>query len=384
MTRTVHEPGIVAPSILAGGPLVPIVQIDELGIGSQSVVPPLLEIYAVASWVIHCLAQPRHIGTARHIVLVKLWLQSVARPGFPYSHVTFVHSQRMLGWRDSSLFQLPLVLGDQLLGSHTDDVQMVHLVTETPVVFSTDISFALRFIIAPPHIAQGKIVKYLLWIVTGAHILVLPVSVARRVGVIEQQRLAIPVEPEVLVFSCLIVSLIELLDYVHRLVVVGPEHELRSTVALLSHLHHGGEEHFPLVPVADAVGDIHHQDIHARILKHGNIVADNPFVLTQEVTYFRFAPMVGTVFPKRMAALFSGHRVFVQNLRHIGIRSLQVVIVGRMPSDVKDAHHPTVVGLDVAHQIIHRHLATQCVRSYPSVAHQVSFNILLAIHFCLG
>ena len=51
--------------ILAGGPFIPVVDVEELRIGGQGFVPPLLEVDAVSLGMLDRLSQPGHEASAR-------------------------------------------------------------------------------------------------------------------------------------------------------------------------------------------------------------------------------------------------------------------------------------------------------------------------------
>ena len=67
--------------VLAGGPFVPVVDVEELRIGLERLVPSLLEVDAVALGMLDRLAQPRHVSRHGQIVFVQLRLAVLAGPG---------------------------------------------------------------------------------------------------------------------------------------------------------------------------------------------------------------------------------------------------------------------------------------------------------------
>ena len=222
----------------------------------------------------------------------------------------------------------------------------------------------------PPHIPQGEVLEYLLRVaISGDRIFA--IGVLRWIGIIKKQGLPVPIEPEVREFILLVVALIELLHHIDRLVIVGPENELRSAVPFLAHLHHRREEYLPLVPVANSVRDIHHKHIHSGILKHRDVFADHPLVLTQEIAHLRLSPMVHVVFPKRVVLIVTGCRVLRENLGHIGVGSRKIMVTFRMPSDVEHAHNTSLVGFHFTDRVNQRHLPSKSVSGHPCVAHEV-------------
>ncbi len=66
--------------VLAGGPLVPVVDVEELGIGGEGLVPPRLEIDAVAFRVLDGLAEPGHVCGHGQVIFVQFRLFVFAGP----------------------------------------------------------------------------------------------------------------------------------------------------------------------------------------------------------------------------------------------------------------------------------------------------------------
>ena len=191
-------------------------------------------------------------------------------------------------------------------------------------------------VVAPPHIAKGEELFDLIAVVCLAFLPAVRVSINRRRGVVEQQGLAVPIEPAVLIARRLVEALVEALDNINHVAVEGPEAELRDFVAESFHLLHGCEQHFPFVPIADGIRDIHDEDIDACIGQHGEVVEADIAVLAEEVAVFRFAPVVGGV-GKVWFALRT-HRILLEQLCHVvGVR-LSVVKILRVPSNVEDAY----------------------------------------------
>ena len=107
--------------VLPGGPLIPVIQVKELRIRGQSVIPALLEIYSIAFRIGNLAVEPRDVGRIREIIFIELRLAVALRPGFSYSHRDISHGDRMLGRGHCYLLDLTVMLGSQLLRSHRLD-----------------------------------------------------------------------------------------------------------------------------------------------------------------------------------------------------------------------------------------------------------------------
>ena len=281
----------------------------------------------------------------------------------------------MLGGRDGALLHLALMLGSQIFQGKFLDPLVIHAESEAPVVFRSDIPglimlvFGSPGIVAPPHVPEREEIEDLRRIV-GLLGLIVPVGIYGRVGIIQEKGLAVPMEPQVLILFCLVITLIQLRHYLHRIAVIGPEGELRRAIAFLPHGFHRLEEQFPLVPVADPVGDIQDEDVDPGVLQHGQVPAHQPGVLAQEVAGLRFAPVIGAVFPEGMMRIQTGRRILLQDPGHIRIGAGNVMVSGSMPGDIEDTRKMAAV-LDGADGFLQRHLASQGIRRHPGVAHEV-------------
>ncbi len=224
-------------------------------------------------------------------------------------------------------------------------------------------------IVAPPHVPEREEIEDLRRIV-GLLGLIVPVGVHGRVGIVQEKGLAVPMEPQVLILLRLVIAFIELRHHLHRIAVIGPEGELRRAVAFLPHGFHRLEEQFPLVPVANPVGDIQDEDVDAGILQHGQVPAHQPGVLAQEIAGLRFAPVIAAVFPERVTGIQPGRGILRQDFGHVRIGAGQVVVPGAVPSDVENTGEMPSV-LDRAHGFLGRHLPSQGIRRHPGVTHQV-------------
>ena len=96
--------------VLSGGPLIPVIQVKELRIRGQSVIPALLEIYSIAFRIGNLAVEPRDVGRIREIIFIELRLAVALRPGFPYSHRDIGHGDRMLGRGHRRFLDLSVVL----------------------------------------------------------------------------------------------------------------------------------------------------------------------------------------------------------------------------------------------------------------------------------
>ena len=281
----------------------------------------------------------------------------------------------MLGGRDGALLHLALMLGSQIFQGQFLDPLVIHAESETPVVFRSDIPglimlvFGSPGIVAPPHVPEREEIEDLRRIV-GLLGLIVPVGVHGRIGIVQEKGLTVPMEPQVLILLRLVIAFIELRHHLHRIAVIGPEGELRRAVAFLPHGFHRLEEQFPLVPVADPVGDVQDEDVDAGILQHGQVPAHQPGVLAQEIAGLRFAPVIAAVFPERVTGIQPGRGILLQDPGHIRIGAGDVMVSGSMPGDIEDTRKMAAV-LDGADGFLQRHLASQGIRRHPGVAHEV-------------
>ena len=212
-------------------------------------------------------SEPWHIGFGGHVVFVEWRLSVGSGPGLADAHRLFGHRHGMLCGCDGSFFGLSVMARDEFCRRHLDDIRVGHRVAEAPVVLGPDIALSIPLVVSPPHVAQGEEGEDFFRVgiyggVVGA------VGIVLRAGVIKEQWSVVPEEPQIAVASWLVVAFVELCDDADGVAVVRPEDELRCLVALCAHLFHGPEEHFPLVPVAYAVGDVEHEYVDAGILQH--------------------------------------------------------------------------------------------------------------------
>ena len=168
-----------------------------------------------------------HLG---HIVLVELWLTKAACPRLTHAHRILGHRYGVLCGRNCRLLALAVVSREQLLGCHIQDAVIGKAVTETPVVLRSDVALACPLVVTPPHISQREELLDLVGVVLQTLLRVVGVAIIRVVGVglgslivvwiwilhpsaagvvvwvavVEQQRLAIPLKPEVGVFLLLV------------------------------------------------------------------------------------------------------------------------------------------------------------------------------------
>ena len=124
-----------------------------------------------------------------------------------------------------------------------------------------------------------------------------PVGIERRCRIIEQQRLAIPVKPEVTVLALFVNPVIEILYNGDRGTVKRPKREFWYFVALFLHLLHDAESDIPFIPISDGIGHIHDKYVHSGVDEHRHILADHIVVLTQEISHLRFSPVIGVGVP---------------------------------------------------------------------------------------
>ena len=168
-----------------------------------------------------------------------------------------------------------------------------------------------------------------------------------------------------MVFACLVITVVETLYHGYHIAVEGPEAELRNLVAILLHLLHGAEEYFPFVPIEYGIGDIHNQDIHSCIGQHGEVVLDNVFVLTEEISIFRFSPMIRRSCPGFVVPFKPGGGVFVEHLAHVAFVFQSIVKSLGVPGDIEDAHG-TWFSVTLQRVLLsRRQCSSQCVGSHP-------------------
>ena len=65
---------------------------------------------------------------------------------------------------------------------------------------------------------------------------------------------------------------------------------------------------------------------------------DYVFVLTEEISIFRFSPMIRRSCPGLVVPLKPGCRVFVEHLAHVAFVFQSVVKSLGVPGDIEDAH----------------------------------------------
>ena len=179
------------------------------------------------------------------------------------------------------------------------------------------------------------------------------VGVVGRRSIVEQQRFAVPVEPEVLVFLLGIEEVVNLLHHIDGIAVEAPEAYLGHLVAFALHVLEHGEQGVPFVPVAHGVGHIEDKHVDAGIGEHRYIVAYDVGIGREEVAHLRLAPVIRAVvlrLPGGVAGLLARVGVLLQHLAHIGpVRIVHVVEVGRVPCDIEDADRVLLAVLVVAH-----------------------------------
>ena len=209
----------LAYAVFPRRPFVPVVQVYEVRVGLQRLVPSVLEVYAVSFGMLHLLAEPRHECLFRHVAVVQLRFACAGAPALA------CYRQRMLCGSHRHLLHAAVVCGSPLQRRQLRHTFVVHLVAETPVVLSADIPLAAPVIISPPHISHGEKILHFMCIVLVERFRVVRVAVVRIgwVGrspavvvwirilhpaavsvefgphVAQQQRFAVPVEPEILI-----------------------------------------------------------------------------------------------------------------------------------------------------------------------------------------
>ncbi len=151
--------GLRWTAVLACGPFIPVVDVQELRVGLKRFFPALLEIDTVAFGIFHCFAEPGHVCGHGQIKFIQFGFAVFAGPAFTGQ------AGRVLGGGDRRLLLYALVQGKQFFRLHRFHVVIAQVVAETPVVFRADGPFARPFVIAPPHGAQREEVFHFLRIV---------------------------------------------------------------------------------------------------------------------------------------------------------------------------------------------------------------------------
>ena len=307
----------------------------------------------------------------------------------------------------SRLFTFTVVQRQQLFRLHRFNFGIRQTVSETPIVFRSDESFSGPFVIAPPHGPKREEILYIVRIVfvilfrivriaivrivlVGHRILIvmqvgvrciLSVGIVFRTTVVKQQRLTVPIEPQVGILVFLVDPLIKILNDRNHRSVESPETEFGHFVPLGFHLLHGPENHIPFIPIAYGIGHIHNQHINPGIGQHREILTDHPVILTQEVAHFRFGIVIRPLRPQRMVCIQPSLRILLQNFGHIGrIRALQVGQSLRMPRNVENSDHTTLVIFNRSDLFIRGHRTAKCVGRHPRI--RINVAILTRIRGC--
>lgn len=194
-------------------------------------------------------------------------------------------------------------------------------------------------------------------------------------AVVQQQRFAVPVKPQVLVFPCLVNPVIQLLHHHNRRAVERPETELRHAIAFGLHLLHDPEHDIPFIPIPNRVGDVHHQNVHPRIGKHGHVFTDHVDILAEKIALFRLAPVMHAIGPQRVTSIQARQRIGGKHLGHVrrvwAFRRGQRIAV---PRNIENAHHPALVLLDRANRPEIRHGSTKRIGRRPRVRIQIAIG----------
>ena len=287
----------------------------------------------------------------------------------------------------------------QLLGRHRLDALVGQTVSEAPVILRADITFAGPLVITPPHRTQRKKLLDLVRVVGKRLLRIVGIVVVRirrighrslvivrigvldpaaagvmaRVAVVKQQRLAVPIEPQVRIALLLVYAVIEILHDSYHGAVEGPETKLWNDVALGLHLLHRREDNLPLVPITHGIRHIHYEHIDTGIGQHRHILAYDPLVLTQEIPHLGLGVVVRPHSPERMVGIQTRRWIGLQNLRHITpVWRGHIGQSLRVPRDVEYADHTAMAILEATSLLRRRHRAAYGVGSDPRVGIEVT------------
>ena len=388
VVASAHESDVVS-RIFSCSIFVPVVKIDEVGINAESFVPTFLKVYAVALGVVNNPACAFHILRYGHVVFVELRFASLSCPAF--SH----HRGGMLRGSNGIFLIFSFMTGHEVFCPV--GAECVHLISERPVVFCSDIFAAVPFCISPPHVAKSEEIFYIVGIVGEIFRCVQRVSVMGIVGigcgvgiieivaqfmpravgiidwcgVIKQQRFAIPVEPQILILSFGIEKVVNFLHHVYCLAVEAPETYLRHFVSFGFHVGEHFAQGFPFIPIPHGVSNIENKNIHSRIGKHGHVAANDKRVGREEISHFGFAPMVGVVIlrlPRGIVFIFACVGVVFQNLGNVcAVGRVHVIEVGSVPRYIENTHCVLFAVFIVAHVRVAGHHAPRAVGGNPCV-----------------
>ena len=386
-----EKPGGILPCC----PLVPVIEVNEIGIDGEGLVPSVLEIYPVSLGMLHGFPKPGHIRALHQIIFVQRRLPGLQTPAFACDR------HGMLPGSDRHLLYAPAMCGRTFQRLAPPHGRIVHLIAETPVVFSAGIRLAAPLVVTPPHIAHREEILHLAGIVAVEFIGIIGIAVMRmgricsrlrvvvgirvrnsspvgiefRPHVAEEQRLAIPVEPEVAEFPLTVIALEDLLRACDHRTVVAPETDFRHRVTLVFHLLEGGEKLVPLFPVAHGIGDIKYYDINSGIGEHGDILTYHITVGAEEISGFRLPPVVASHIARRSPQTCGiGKpclRISLENIGHIPVTGGGIIQEFLMPSDIENADSArlTLPG-GICRRL--RHSASKAVCGHPGVRHKIA------------
>ena len=178
----------------------------------------------------------------------------------------------------------------------------------------------------------------------------------------EEERLALPLKPQVTMLARLVKRLPQMLhhDVVLR---IGKHGDLRHAMPFRLHLLQHHAQRLSLGVIGEPVGGIENQDVHARIGEHLHMLADHPRIIRAVVAKARLAPVM--------------RRLHRPPLRRGGIRGEDLrdvmdllVSKGSVPVEVKDAHR--AIRLHCTDLRAHRQHTPQRIRSDPGVGRGVA------------
>jgi hypothetical protein len=305
----------------------------------------------------------------------------------------------MLGGRHGRLFLDTLVPRHQVIWIHRLDLWIAKIVAEAPVILSSDEPLIVPFVVSPPHSAQGEELFHFLGVVLIELLGVIRITVVRMVfiglrgrvivrirvlnattigiaigsAVIEQERLVVPIEPEILIFVLLVDLVVKILHDRNARPIESPETELGNVVSFRFHFQHGWEDDIPFIPVTYCVRHIHHQDIDAGVCQHGHILSDDILVFAEKIPNFRFAPMVAASGPERVLGIQSRRWICGQHFGHVGgVRALQIRAAIAVPGDIEDSNHPALVMFGRPDFGKRGHGSTQGICGHPRIGKDVA------------
>jgi len=192
-------------------------------------------------------------------------------------------------------------------------------------------------------------------------------------GVGENQRLALPLEPEFRVDAGPVQVAVQFAHHIGRVAKGAQERDLRRAGTGGAHLSEGLAQREIVVLVRRLVGHVENNDIGACVGQHARVLLEHVCVVGQIVAEQRFAPVVKRMHgpPGRVIRLLHGVRILLENSGDVMRAGLAV---RAQPQEVENAHVlavARVAGLGVRGQA-----APEVVHRFPGVAEHVRLRLI--------